>query len=434
MASMNVSVRLSDGTKLDVSVPDDSTVLSVKQAIAPKLSPPGSADGSGLTIVFKGRILADGDVLKSQGGCRAGRPASLRPRRPAFALPRACVDVAPPCERGNLAQRAASRLGRPAASRPTVLPSFPGPPVPAAPAQLPRARPPRPLTPPRVTSPLSLSRISPPLPRNPAHPNAGFEDGMAIHVVRKKAAAAPAAAPSSSPSTGAAASASSPSATSSAGAMPRAAGGGVAGGPVPSLMAGFGGARAAGAGAGTGGLFGALGGGGGGGAGDPFSQIFGNPEAMRAITESPLFQSIMSNPRTVESMLMANPETRALLNSNPELRSALTDPAMIRQAMEAARNPDYHAEMARSTDRALANIESLPGGFNALRRMYETVGRPLEEGLRGGGLSGGEGGGGAAGAASGAGTGPGAAPAPAPGITSDAMPNPWAAPSAGACC
>ena len=68
MSTMNVSVRLSDGTKVDLVVPSEATILEVKKALAPKLSPPAPEDGSGLTAVFKGRILADADVLKSQGG------------------------------------------------------------------------------------------------------------------------------------------------------------------------------------------------------------------------------------------------------------------------------------------------------------------------------------------------------------------------------
>ena len=38
-------------------------------------------------------------------------------------------------------------------------------------------------------------------------------------------------------------------------------------------------------------------------------------------------------------------------------------------------------EMTRSTDRALSNIEAMPGGFNALARMYTQVQAPLEDGL-----------------------------------------------------
>ena len=117
------------------------------------------------------------------------------------------------------------------------------------------------------------------------------------------------------------------------------------------------------------------------------------------------------DPRMMETLLGANPETAALLAANPELRNALRDPDMLRQAMA----PDA----ARNLDRAMANIEAMPGGFQALARMHATVAEPLERGMMdalGGGARA-EGGGG---------------PAPAADVP---LPNPWAARGAatGAC-
>lgn len=42
-----------------------------------------------------------------------------------------------------------------------------------------------------------------------------------------------------------------------------------------------------------------------------------------------------------------------------------------------ARNPELMREMMRNTDRAMSNVEAHPEGFNALRRMYETVQEPM---------------------------------------------------------
>ena len=42
-----------------------------------------------------------------------------------------------------------------------------------------------------------------------------------------------------------------------------------------------------------------------------------------------------------------------------------------------ARNPALRNEMLRNQDRALSNIESMPGGFNLLQRMYTDVQEPL---------------------------------------------------------
>jgi ubiquilin len=69
------------------------------------------------------------------------------------------------------------------------------------------------------------------------------------------------------------------------------------------------------------------------------------------------------------------------VESNPELGQALSDPDTIRRAMEMSRNPNLMREMMRNTDRQMSNIEGMPGGFDALRRMYTDVQQPLEESM-----------------------------------------------------
>lgn len=45
--------------------------------------------------------------------------------------------------------------------------------------------------------------------------------------------------------------------------------------------------------------------------------------------------------------------------------------------MELARNPSMLQELMRSHDRALSNLESIPGGYSALRRMYRDIQEPM---------------------------------------------------------
>lgn len=45
--------------------------------------------------------------------------------------------------------------------------------------------------------------------------------------------------------------------------------------------------------------------------------------------------------------------------------------------MEIARNPAMLQELMRSQDRALSNLESIPGGYNALQRMYRDIQEPM---------------------------------------------------------
>jgi len=124
--------------------------------------------------------------------------------------------------------------------------------------------------------------------------------------------------------------------------------------------------------------FGRLGGLGGLGAGAP-----PNPEAMRAMLNNPFVQSqldalLNENPETLRELIESQPGLREAMDANPQLRSALSDPATLRQMFNAATNPSLMAEQMRSNDRAMSNISSMPGGFDALRRMYTDVQQPME--------------------------------------------------------
>jgi len=127
-------------------------------------------------------------------------------------------------------------------------------------------------------------------------------------------------------------------------------------------------------------------------------------------------QSIMSNPELMQSIMMQNPQMRAIIEQNPELGAVLRDPNIMRQTMEAARNPGMMQEMMRNQDRQMANISAHPEGFNALRRMYETVQEPMMNAMAN-----------QAGGTEPAGGTPAAAAGTAP--NSAAAPNPWAAPA-----
>eukprot|EP00049_Salpingoeca_infusionum_P018573 m.357835 g.357835 ORF g.357835 m.357835 type:complete len:476 (+) comp17957_c0_seq1:256-1683(+) len=161
----------------------------------------------------------------------------------------------------------------------------------------------------------------------------GFKDGHALHLV-KKASPPPVSTSSSSTTTQ-----SPPTATSSASVPP---------------MAGFPG----------------------------LGQM--SPEMMAGMLENPMVQSMMSNPAMMDMALQMNPQLRQLVDNNPELRAAMMDPNTMREAMAALRDPSRMQDMMRQADMAMRNIESMPGGFNHLRRFHETVAEPLDAALRGG--------------------------------------------------
>ncbi|XP_051497677.1 ubiquilin-1-like isoform X1 [Apus apus] len=106
-------------------------------------------------------------------------------------------------------------------------------------------------------------------------------------------------------------------------------------------------------------------------------QLISNPEMMVQIMENPFVQSMLSNPDLMRQLIMANPQMQQLIQRNPEINHMLNNPDIMRQTLELARNPAMMQEMMRNQDRALSNLESIPGGYNALRRMYTDIQEPM---------------------------------------------------------
>merc|ERR1711879_538276 len=94
-------------------------------------------------------------------------------------------------------------------------------------------------------------------------------------------------------------------------------------------------------------------------------------------------QEMMRNPELMQKMMNSNPQTRALMDSNPEIREMMSNPSVLRDAMRMASNPAAMQEMIRHQDRAMQNIEGIPGGFNHLRRLHEEVAEPLQNAFGG---------------------------------------------------
>lgn len=106
-------------------------------------------------------------------------------------------------------------------------------------------------------------------------------------------------------------------------------------------------------------------------------EMMANPDLMRQMMENPFVQQLMSNPDVMRQMITSNPQMRELMERNPEISHMLNNPELMRQTMELARNPAMLQELMRSQDRAMSNLESIPGGFNALQRMYRDVQEPM---------------------------------------------------------
>lgn len=106
-------------------------------------------------------------------------------------------------------------------------------------------------------------------------------------------------------------------------------------------------------------------------------QLLASPEMMIQIMENPFVQSMLSNPDLMRQLIMANPQMQQLIQRNPEISHLLNNPDIMRQTLEIARNPAMMQEMMRNQDLALSNLESIPGGYNALRRMYTDIQEPM---------------------------------------------------------
>ncbi|XP_076443354.1 ubiquilin-1-like isoform X2 [Babylonia areolata] len=106
-------------------------------------------------------------------------------------------------------------------------------------------------------------------------------------------------------------------------------------------------------------------------------ELMSNPDMLRQMMENPFVQQMMSNPDIMRQLIMSNPQMRDVMDRNPEITHMLNNPEVMRQTMELARNPAMMQELMRSQDRAMSNLESLPGGFNALQRMYRDIQEPM---------------------------------------------------------
>nr|XP_020823366.1 uncharacterized protein LOC110195050 [Phascolarctos cinereus] len=101
------------------------------------------------------------------------------------------------------------------------------------------------------------------------------------------------------------------------------------------------------------------------------------PELVAQIIDDPFIQGLLSNTGLVHQLVHDNPYMQQLIQHNPEIGHILNNPEIIRQTLELLRNPAMMQEMMRSQDRALSYLESIPGGYNALRTMYTDVMDPM---------------------------------------------------------
>lgn len=107
------------------------------------------------------------------------------------------------------------------------------------------------------------------------------------------------------------------------------------------------------------------------------SELLNNSDLLSTLLDNPMVQQMMNNPETMRTLLSSNPQMQDLMQRNPEISHMLNSPQLLRQTMELARNPSMFQELMRSHDRAMSNLESVPGGYNALQRIYRDIQEPM---------------------------------------------------------
>merc|ERR550539_1202745 len=104
---------------------------------------------------------------------------------------------------------------------------------------------------------------------------------------------------------------------------------------------------------------------------------------MQQIMSSPMVQQMMSNPEMVRAMMRMNPQLNELMERRPEIARLLEDPEVLQQSMRMMANPSLMREMTRNADRAIGQLDAMPGGHNALVRAHEEFADPLFEAMAG---------------------------------------------------
>ncbi|KAI9593394.1 hypothetical protein BDF19DRAFT_415504 [Syncephalis fuscata] len=104
-------------------------------------------------------------------------------------------------------------------------------------------------------------------------------------------------------------------------------------------------------------------------------------DPMSGLMEAPFMKGLMSNSNFMREMLMNHPQMKKLAEENVEVAHMLRHPELF-ETMVASQKPQIMREMLRNNDRAISNIEAMPGGFNHLQQMYKGVQEPLMEAER----------------------------------------------------
>lgn len=95
-------------------------------------------------------------------------------------------------------------------------------------------------------------------------------------------------------------------------------------------------------------------------------QVLSGPEVQDELEERMLRHTIETNPSLIQ-----------LAKENASIGHLLSNPKIVGEIIRYIQKPEVKQEMDRHCDQILSNIESFPGGYNILQRMYKEIEEPI---------------------------------------------------------
>lgn len=102
-------------------------------------------------------------------------------------------------------------------------------------------------------------------------------------------------------------------------------------------------------------------------------------DSRKIVSDIPLSHDNSINTSNIFHHFSENvPQFRNFVESHPEIQSALSSPETNEILNQLIRNPSRLNDFMMRHDQELRNIESLPGGYSALERLYKDIQEPLQ--------------------------------------------------------
>ncbi|KAJ7320099.1 hypothetical protein JRQ81_019610 [Phrynocephalus forsythii] len=100
-------------------------------------------------------------------------------------------------------------------------------------------------------------------------------------------------------------------------------------------------------------------------------------ELISEVMQHPLVQNLFGDTEQVRQLILSVPQMQQLAEQNPEISHILNNSEFLREMIDVATSPAVMDEIIRNHDRALSNLESIPGGYNALQQLYNDIQAPV---------------------------------------------------------